>query len=368
MADIKTAGLTKYFGDALGVENVNLTVSDGELFVLAGPAGSGKSTLVRLLAGVEEPSEGDIWIGGQPVSGLPAKDRDVALLFQNHALTPDASVFDNIAIPLDLQQTPPDETQQRVKTVAEMLGIGSLLERAAGGLSVTQSYHVALARAFVSQPRVLLMDGVLGNLKAQARTVALEQLTQWQRDLGITTVYTAQDQAEAMQIAERLAVLRGGRIQQVGTPRELYDRPANRFVAAFIGRPQMNLLEATVVMQEEEMYLDIGPVNVEVPDELAKALAAYEGQPVVLGIRPEDIFDQRSAPPKPTITPHSIKVQVEEVSESDGRSLLLLSTGQDTLTAVASRSSVPPADASLDIVFDLAKIHLFDEDTGKRIA
>jgi len=368
MADIKTAGLTKYFGDALGVENVNLTVSDGELFVLTGPAGSGKSTLVRLLAGVEEPSEGDIWLGGQPVNDLPAKDRQVALLFQNYALTPDASVFDNIAIPLKLQQTPPDETQQRVREVAEMLGIGSLLERAAGGLAVTQSYHVALARAFASQPRVLLMDGALGSLEPEVRAEALAQLTQWQRELGITTVYTAQDQAEAMHIAQRLAVLRAGRIQQVGTPAELYERPANRFVAGFIGRPQMNLLQATVAVQDEKMYLDIGPMNVEVRDELTGALAAYEGQPVVLGIRPEDIFDQRAAPPKPTITPKSMRVQVEEVTGVDGRHLLLLNAGQDILTAIASLSSVPPVGSSIEIVLDFARLHLFDEDTGNRIA
>ncbi len=367
MADVKIAGLTKYFGDTLGVEDVNLTIHDGELFVLAGPSGAGKSILVRLLAGLEEPTEGDIWIGGRPVKGIPAKDRDVALLFQNYALTPDATVFDNVAITLKLQRVPPEEADRRVEAVAELLGISALLARETARLSVMNSYLVALARAFVSEPQVLLMDGPLANLEPQQRPSALEQLTQWQRELGTTLVYTTQDQAEAMRIADRLAVLRAGHIQQVGTPQELYDRPVNCFVATFIGRPQMNLLEATVGEQDDKLYLDIGTANLEVGDEHAAVLAAYEGQPVVLGIRPQDIFDQRAAPPKPSISRSSLRVRVEEVAELQDRHVLTLSTGQDTFTALASPSSVPTQGVTLDVVFDLARIHLFDHDTRATI-
>ncbi len=367
MADIKIAGLTKHFGDALGVEDVNLTIGDGELFVVAGPTGSGKSILVRLLAGLEEPTEGDIWIGGRSVNGLPAKDRDVALLFQNYALTPQATVFDNITITLQLQQTPSDETRQRVEAVAQMLGIQSLLERTTAGLSATHSYLVGLARAFASAPQVLLMDGPLANLPPGKRPGALEQLTEWQRQLDITVVYTTQNQGEAMQIADRLAVLRAGRIQQIGTPQQLHDRPANCSVATFVGLPQMNLLGASVVAQDEKLYLDIGVARVAVPEELAPALSAYEGKPVVLGIRPGDIFGARAAPARPTISQNSVKVQVEQVTELEDRTLLTLNTGQDTFTAVASSESVPLPGTSLDVVFDLAKIHLFDDDTRERI-
>ena len=367
MADIKIAGLTKHFGETLGVGDVNLTIGDGELFVVAGPTGSGKSILLRLLAGLEEPTEGDIWIGGRLVNGLPAKDRDVALLFQNYALTPQAAVFDNIAITLQLQQIPSEETRQRVEAVAQMLGISSLLERTTVGLSVVHSYLVALARAFASEPAVLLMDGPLGNLAPEKRLGALQQLSEWQRQLGITVVYTTQNQAEAMQIADRLAVLRAGRIQQIGTPQQLHDRPVNCFVATFMGSPRMNLLESSVVAQDERIYLDVGPANLAVPDELAPALSAYEGGPVVLGIRPGDIFDARAAPPRPTLSRNSVKVRIEQVAELEDRPLLTLNTGQDTFTAVASSELVPMPGTSLDVVFDLGKIHLFDDDTRERI-
>ena len=368
MADIKVVGLTKYFGETLGVADIDLTVSDGELFALAGPTGSGKSALVRLLAGLEEPTEGEIWIGARLVSRLPAKDRRVAVLFQNYALTPNATVFDNIAIPLHLQQVPSDEARQRVEIIAAMLGISSLLERVTAGLSTGDSYLVALARAFVSAPQILLMDGPLGNLEPEARPPALEQLSQWQRKLGITTIYTAQDHAEAMQIATRMAVLSAGRIQQIGSPAELYDQPANRFVATFIGRPPMNLLEATVIAQADKIYLDIGPVNLAVPPPAARNLAAYEGQPVVVGVRSEDIFDKRAAHPKPTISHSSVPVQVEKVTPLGDRHLLLLNTGQDMFTALASPSALPPVGTRIEVVFDLARIHFFDGDTGRRIA
>ncbi len=368
MADIKTVGLSKYFGDTIGVADINLTVGDGELFVITGPTGSGKSTMIRLVAGLEEPTEGDIWIGGRPVSELSAKERRVALLFPNYALPPSVTVFENIAMPLRLQQISAEETSQRVQAAARQVNIHLLLERATAALSVLELYRTALARAFASEPEILLMDGPLANLEPEDRSSALEQLVQCQDELGITVLYTTEDQAEAMKIGDRVAVLCEGRLQQVGTSRELYERPANCFVASFIGRPQMNMIEATVVTRAERVCLDLGLVDLTLPEEIATVLADIAGRPVVMGVRPEDIFDKRAAPPKPTISEDGLEVEVEEVTAVDDRHLLSLNTGQERLKALFSASSAPLAATRIEVVIDLAKIHLFDAETGERLA
>ncbi len=368
MADIKTVGLSKHFGDTIGVADINLTVGDGELFVITGPTGSGKSTMIRLVAGLEEPTEGDIWIGGRPVSELSAKERRVALLFPNYALPPSVTVFENIAMPLRLQQISAEETSQRVQAAARQVNIHLLLERATAALSVLELYRTALARAFASEPEILLMDGPLANLEPEDRSSALEQLVQCQDELGITVLYTTEDQAEAMKIGDRVAVLCEGRLQQVGTSRELYERPANCFVASFIGRPQMNMIEATVVTRAERVCLDLGLVDLTLPEEIATVLADIAGRPVVMGVRPEDIFDKRAAPPKPTISEDGLEVEVEEVTAVDDRHLLSLNTGQERLKALFSASSAPLAATRIEVVIDLAKIHLFDAETGERLA
>ncbi len=367
MADIKTVGLSKYFGDTVGVTDIDLTVGDGELFVITGPTGSGKSTMIRLVAGLEEPTGGDIWIGGRPVSELSAKERRVALLFSNYALTPGVTVFENIAVPLRLQQISPEETSRRVQAAAQMVGIDLLLEQVGARLSTVELYHTALARALASEPEVLLMDGALANLGPEDRSSALEQLGQCQEELGVTVLYTTEDQAEATGIADRLAVLSEGRLQQVGTVSELYGRPANRFVARFIGRPQISMVEAAVMPKADKVCLDLGPVNLTMPEDMATALRDFEGRPVVIGVRAEDIFDKRAAPPKPTISKHSLKVRVDEVTTLGDRYVLTLNTGQDTLKALFSPSSAPPAGADIEVSIDLAKIHLFDAETGERL-
>jgi len=367
MADIKTVGLTKYFGDTIGVADIDLSVGDGELFVITGPTGSGKSTMIRLVAGLEETTEGDIWIGGRPVSELCAKERRVALLFPNYALTPGMTVFENIAVPLRLQQISAEETSERVQAAARRVGIDLLLERVTAELSTLELYHTALARVFASEPQVLLMDGPLANLEAEDRTTALEQIGQCQRELQITVLYTTEDQAEAMQVADRLAVLREGRLQQVGMPSELYKRPANHFVARFIGRPQINMVEATVITKAGEICLDLGPVNLTLPEDVAAALRDFDGRPVVMGVRPEDIFDKRAAPPRPTISKDSLEVKVDEVTTLGDRRLLTLNTGQDTLVALFSPSFASPVGADIEVSIDLAKIHLFDAETEERL-
>jgi len=367
MADIKTVGLSKHFGDTVGVADINLTIGNGELFVITGPTGSGKSTVIRLVAGLEEPTEGDIWIGGRPVGELSAKERHVALLFSNYALTPSVTVFENIAVPLRLQQISAEETSERVQAAARRVGIDSLLEQATAKLSTLELYRTALSRAFASEPEVLLMDGPLANLEPKDRLLALEQIGQDQGELDITVLYTTEDQAEATRIADRLAVLREGRLQQVGTVSELYDRPANSFVAKFIGRPHMNMVEAVVMTRAGKVCLDLGPVDLTMPEDIATALHDFEGRPVVIGVRPEDLFDKRAAPPKPTISEDSLKVKVDEVTTLGDRRLLTLNTGQDTLKALFSPSSASPVGADIEVSIDLAKIHLFDAETQQRL-
>jgi len=367
MADIKTVGLSKYFGDTVGVADIDLTVADGELFVLTGPTGSGKSTMIRLVAGLEEPTEGDIWIGGRPVSELSAKERHIALLFSNYALTPGVTVFENIAVPLRLQQISAEQIAERVRAAAGRVDMQSLLDQTTAELSTLELYRTALARAFASEPEVLLMDGPLANLEPEDRSSALEQMGQFRGEIDSTVIYTTEDQAEATEIADRLAVFREGRLQQVGTPRELYERPANRFVARFIGRPHMNMLEAVVMIKAGEVYLDIGPVNLTMPEDIARPLSDFEGQPVVMGVRPEDIFDKRAVPPKPTISKDGLEVKVDEVTTLGDRRLLSLNTGQDTLRALLPLSSASPAGASIEVCIDLAKIHIFAAETGERL-
>jgi len=248
-----------------------------------------------------------------------------------------------------------------------MVGIHSLLERVTARLSTLELYRTALARAFASKPDVLLMDGPLVNLEPEDRSSALEQLGQCQGELGITVLYTTEDEAEATKMADRVAVLNEGRLQQVGTVSELYNRPANSFVATFIGRAHINMVEAVVMTKAGNICLDLGLVDLTIPEDIATALRDFEGRPVVIGVRAEDLFDKRAAPPKPTISKDSLKVRVDEVTTLGDQRLLTLNTGQDTLNALFSPSSAPPVGAHIEVSIDLAEIHLFDAETGERL-
>src|SRR3954470_10664692 len=247
MADVEYDSVWKRFTSqqAAAVQGLSLRIADGELLVLLGPSGCGKTTALRMLAGLEEPDKGDIRIGGKSVVGLEPKDRDVALVFQSYALYPHLSAQQNIRYPLKVRKMARSEQDKRVQRVAEMLGIGHLLPRKPGQLSGGEQQRVALARAIVREPRVFLMDEPLSNLDAKLRVHTRTELKTLQRELGTTMVFVTHDQAEAMSLAHRIAVLSEGELQQIGTPDDVYDRPANIFVAEFIGSPPMNLLEAT---------------------------------------------------------------------------------------------------------------------------
>ncbi len=243
MATVETRGLTKRFGDGvMAVDRIDLVCADGEFLVLLGPSGCGKTTLLRMIGGLEQPTAGEVLIGGRVVNGLPPRARQIAMVFQSYALYPHLSVYDNIAFPLKAQRVPKDKQRRKVEWAAELLGIETLMKRKPRQLSGGQRQRVALARALVREPNVFLLDEPLSNLDAQRRASARDELQQFQRRVGTTTIYVTHDQVEAMGMGDRIAVINQGRIHQLGTPREIYDDPADIFVATFLGSPPMNLV------------------------------------------------------------------------------------------------------------------------------
>jgi multiple sugar transport system ATP-binding protein len=274
------------------VDDLNLTVGEGEFMVLVGPSGCGKTTALRMVAGLEEISEGELRIGDQVVNLVEPRRRDIAMVFQNYALYPHMSVFDNIAFPLRSRRLPKDVVRERVERTAASLGLGELLERKPRTLSGGQRQRVAMGRAIVREPEVFLMDEPLSNLDAKLRVQMRAEIARLQKELGVTTVYVTHDQIEAMTMGTRIAIMRKGVLQQVGPPQALYDAPANLFVASFIGAPAMNLLRARVEQQNGSVSCVIGEQRLELPADASGArprIGAYAGREVAVGIRPEDI-------------------------------------------------------------------------------
>jgi multiple sugar transport system ATP-binding protein len=294
MAEIELSGVSKIFhGDARVVTDLDLTVEDGELMVLLGPSGCGKTTTLRLTAGLEDVTEGEIRIGGRLVNSLDPRQRDVAMVFQNYALYPHMSVYDNLAFPLRARGLSRGEIRTRVEHVATLLGLDAMLKRKPRALSGGQRQRVAMGRAIVREPQAFLMDEPLSNLDATLRTELRAEIAGLQRELGVTTMYVTHDQLEAMTMGTRIAVLRGGLLQQLGPPQQLYDEPGNLFVATFLGSPMMNLLRG--VIGPDGAHCDVGGERLPVPSR-SGALARYAGSDVAVGIRPEHLGDSATAP------------------------------------------------------------------------
>ncbi len=292
MADVELDQISKVYDNGFrAVDNLSLDIGDGEFLVLVGPSGCGKSTALRMVAGLEDISEGELRIGGRRVNEVPPRERDIAMVFQSYALYPHMSVADNISFGLSLRKMPKDEINQRVKRAADILGLRDLLDRRPKMLSGGQRQRVAMGRAIVRDPQVFLMDEPLSNLDAKLRVQMRSEIARLQHDMGVTTVYVTHDQVEAMTMADRVAVMRKGVLQQVAAPHDLYERPANLFVAGFIGSPSMNLLEATVERRDSGgLGVAIGPHRLSLgPGALAAypRVADHVGDTVIMGIRPE---------------------------------------------------------------------------------
>jgi multiple sugar transport system ATP-binding protein len=295
MAQIAYESVSKFYDDGTqAVENLDLAIEDGELMVMVGPSGCGKTTALRMLAGLEEISDGEIKIGDQVVNDLSPKERDIAMVFQNYALYPHMTVEKNLAFGLKLHKLPRQEIQERVRRVSKILEIEEFLQRKPRALSGGQRQRVAMGRAIVREPQAFLMDEPLSNLDAKLRVQMRAEIHQLQRRLGVTTIYVTHDQVEAMTMGDRVAVLRDGRLQQVDTPQNLYDRPLNEFVAGFIGSPSINLVEARLERGDVGLRVTFGEHKLPLDPELVRkrqAVESYVGKPVILGIRPEDFED-----------------------------------------------------------------------------
>lgn len=290
VARILIKNLTKRFGSVVAVNNLSLEVKDKEFLVLLGPSGCGKTTVLRCIAGLEIQDEGEIYVGETLVNDLPPKERDVAMVFQSYALYPHMTAYENIAFPLKVRNVASTEIDQRVKKVAELLKITHLLDRKPKQLSGGEAQRVALGRALIREPKAFLMDEPLSNLDAKLRIYMRAELKKLQKDLGITTVYVTHDQVEAMTMADRVALLNQGILQQVGSPEELYQHPNNLFTAGFIGSPPMNFIDCHLTREAEKVYVDAGVFKLPLEGYLAEMLKDVDaGEELVFGIRPEDI-------------------------------------------------------------------------------
>jgi multiple sugar transport system ATP-binding protein len=303
VAEITLDDVGKVYADGTrAVKDLDLAIGDGEFMVLVGPSGCGKTTALRMVAGLEDVTEGNIRIGDRVVNSVPAKDRDIAMVFQNYALYPHMSVYDNMAFALKLRKVDKTEIDRRVREVGETLGLEDFLKRKPRALSGGQRQRVAMGRAIVREPQAFLMDEPLSNLDAKLRVQMRAEIARLQRDLEATTLYVTHDQIEAMTMGDRVAVIRKGELQQVDAPQVLYDHPVNLFVAGFIGSPAMNMVEASVSRSDGALSLGFGSHGLRVDDQLVaerRRIEAYEGKHVVVGIRPEDMEDASLASDAP---------------------------------------------------------------------
>jgi multiple sugar transport system ATP-binding protein len=298
MAEIVLKELTKRYPNGFeAVRGLSLEIAEAELLVLVGPSGCGKTTALRMVAGLEHITSGDLYIGGRRMNDVLERDRDIAMVFQNYALYPHMTVAQNIAFSLRLMRVPRQQIKQRVLETSRLLGLESMLDRRPKQLSGGQRQRVAMGRAIIRQPQAFLMDEPLSNLDAQLRVHMRGEIESLQKRLGVTTVYVTHDQVEAMTMGDRVAVLRDGELQQVETPSNVYDRPANLFVAGFIGSPPMNLAEVTVERRNGGLAVPLGDVTIPVPDGLARGLESWAGRTVVVGVRPEDLHGPRGNGP-----------------------------------------------------------------------
>ncbi|WP_353185052.1 sn-glycerol-3-phosphate ABC transporter ATP-binding protein UgpC [Bosea sp. (in: a-proteobacteria)] len=353
MASVQIAGLRKAYGKAPILHGVDIDVADGEFVVLVGPSGCGKSTLLRMIAGLESVTGGDIRIGARTVIAVPPKERDIAMVFQNYALYPHMKVRDNMSFALKLRRAPAEEITERVDRAAGILGLGSLLDRYPRQLSGGQRQRVAMGRAIVRDPQVFLFDEPLSNLDAKLRVRMRTEIKELHQRLKTTMIYVTHDQIEAMTMADKIVVMHDGIVEQIGSPLDLYDRPANRFVAGFLGSPAMNFLtgrisqDGTVVETEDGTRLPLGRP---MPDTASRQ--------VVYGIRPEHLSLEGSA---------QLKIRVNVIEPTGPETQIFGSLGKQLIVGLFRERITPAPGSELEVAVEASQVHLFDPETGQRL-
>lgn len=364
MANLSLKHVDKvYPGNVKAVDDFNLEILDKEFIVFVGPSGCGKSTTLRMIAGLEEISTGDIFIGDKLVNNVAPKDRDIAMVFQNYALYPHMSVYENMAFGLKIRKIPKSEIEIKVREAAKILDIEHLLERKPKALSGGQRQRVALGRAIVREPKVFLMDEPLSNLDAKLRVQMRTEISKLHKKLQTTFVYVTHDQTEAMTMGTRIVVMKDGLIQQVDTPQNIYQDPANMFVAGFIGSPQMNFLEGTIIEEGGNLSVSFGSDSITISEDKAKILKekGYIGKAVIMGIRPENIDDSEEF-----LLTHKnsiIEAKVEVTELMGAETYIYMTKGKSNIVARVNGTSMAKMDDMIKIAFDKTKLHIFDKET-----
>ena len=368
MASLSLKNICKVYPNGFeAVKNFNLEIADQEFIIFVGPSGCGKSTTLRMIAGLEDISSGELKIGDRVVNDVEPKDRDIAMVFQNYALYPHMSVYDNMAFGLKLRKVPKDQIDKMVKEAAKILDLEKLLDRKPKALSGGQRQRVAMGRAIVRNPKVFLMDEPLSNLDAKLRVQMRVEISKLHQRLGTTIIYVTHDQTEAMTLGTRIVVMKDGVVQQVDTPQNLYQKPQNLFVAGFMGSPQMNFLDATVKVTGDVANLEIAGHSVPLPPAKSKKIidGGYDGKVVTFGIRPEDVYDSEAFIQS---SPNSVFESTVKVYELLGAEVYLY-FDLDTFPMTArvdSRTNARPGDA-VKFALDVDKIHVFDKETEQII-
>ncbi len=362
MAEVRLEDVTKKFGDLTAVNEANLTIEDSEFIVLVGPSGCGKTTTLRCVAGLEEPTAGEVYIGDRVVNGVPPKDRDIAMVFQNYALYPHMDVYNNIAFGLKLRKLPKDEIEERVNRTADLLGIHDKLDSKPKELSGGQRQRVAVGRAIARNPKVFLFDEPLSNLDAKLRVQMRAELQELHHNLSTTSMYVTHDQVEAMTLGNRVAVIDEGIIQQYDHPQTIYDQPSNKFVAGFIGSPSMNFLDARLTERDGDMYIEGEGFDLLLPDKITSQLDGTTEQNITFGVRPEDLTAEQSMHEGDKTKSFGVHVLV---TEPLGDEIIVHSEvgDQEIVAQLDPRVDIEP-DQDVTLYADMDYIHIFDKDTG----
>ncbi|MBQ6850939.1 MAG: sn-glycerol-3-phosphate ABC transporter ATP-binding protein UgpC [Oscillospiraceae bacterium] len=366
MASISFKNVKKTYDNGVQVvKGFDLEVADKEFIVLVGASGCGKSTTLRMIAGLEDITEGELWIGDRLVNNVPPKERDIAMVFQSYALYPHMTVYDNMAFALKLAGESKEVIDEKVKEAAEILGLTDYLDRKPKALSGGQRQRVALGRAMVRKPAVFLLDEPLSNLDAKLRTEMRSQLAHLHKKLGTTFVYVTHDQTEAMTLGTRIVVMNAGVIQQVDTPRNLYTKPVNKFVAGFIGSPTMNFSDAVVVEKEGGVWLDFAGYSVKLNEEKAAVLKekGYIGKEVIFGIRPEDVYEYSDYPEKEKAENASLTAEVDMYELLGSDVILYFYVGENKFTAIVNPATEARTGDTVKFAFDVNNMHIFDKET-----